>query len=105
VFLAAGVAGLYFVCTVPDARRRGIGTAISREALVGTLELGFDVGVLGSSPMGQSMYERLGFRAVCAVNVYEWSPFRPRGDRTVDLVAEGGIQRAPGGVQSTASIR
>ena len=52
VFLAAGVAGLYFVCTVPDARRRGIGAAISREALAGTLELGFDVGVLGSSPMG-----------------------------------------------------
>ena len=62
VFLAAGVAGLYFVCTVPDARRRGIGAAISREALAATLELGFDVGVLGSSPMGQPMYERLGFR-------------------------------------------
>ena len=76
-FLAAGVAGLYFVCTVPDARRRGIGAAISREALAGTLELGFDVGVLGSSPMGQPMYERLGFREVCAVNVYEWSPFTP----------------------------
>jgi GNAT superfamily N-acetyltransferase len=75
VFLAGGVAGLYFVCTVPDARRRGIGAAISREALAGTLELGFDVGVLGSSPMGQPMYERLGFREVCAVNVYEWSPF------------------------------
>jgi hypothetical protein len=24
--------------------------------------------------MGQPMYERLGFREVCAVNVYEWSP-------------------------------
>jgi hypothetical protein len=23
------------------------------------------------------MYERLGFREVCAVNVYEWSPFTP----------------------------
>jgi hypothetical protein len=27
--------------------------------------------------MGQSMYERLGFREVCVVNVYEWSPFTP----------------------------
>jgi hypothetical protein len=27
--------------------------------------------------MGQPMYERLGFREVCAVNVYEWSPFTP----------------------------
>jgi hypothetical protein len=33
--------------------------------------------VLGSSPMGQPMYERLGFREVCAVNVYEWSPLTP----------------------------
>jgi len=74
VVLAAGVAGLYFVCTVPAARRRGIGAAISREALAGALELGFDIGVLGSSPMGQAMYERLGFREVCAVNVDEWSP-------------------------------
>ena len=57
--------------------RRGIGAAISREALADTLELGFDVGVLGSSPMGQRMYERLGFREVCAVKVYEWSPFTP----------------------------
>jgi hypothetical protein len=31
--------------------------------------------VLGSSPMGQRMYERLGFREVCALTVYEWSPF------------------------------
>jgi ribosomal protein S18 acetylase RimI-like enzyme len=74
IFLAAGVAGLYFVCTSPDARRRGIGAAISRAALVGARELGPRVGVLGSSPMGQHTYERLGFREVCTVDVYEWSP-------------------------------
>ncbi len=74
VYLAAGVAGLYFVCTTPDARRRGIGTEISRAALVGARELGFQVGVLGTSPMGRSVYERLGFRQVCDVHVYEWSP-------------------------------
>jgi GNAT superfamily N-acetyltransferase len=82
------VAGLYFVCTVPDARRRGIGAAISREALAGTLELGFDVGVLGSSPMGQPMYERLGFREVCAVNVYEWSPLTPPTTSTGTATAD-----------------
>ena len=40
-------------------------------------QLAGHVGVLGSSPMGQPMYERLGFREVCAVNVYEWSPLTP----------------------------
>ena len=25
----------------------------------------------------RALYERLGFREVCAVNVYEWSPFTP----------------------------
>jgi hypothetical protein len=34
------------------------------------------VGVLGSSPMGQRVYERLGFRTVCDLHVYEWSPAR-----------------------------
>ena len=51
VFLAAGVAGLYFVAPSGRPPPRD-GAAISREALAGTIELGFHVGVLGSSPMG-----------------------------------------------------
>jgi GNAT superfamily N-acetyltransferase len=74
VFLAAGVAGLYFVCTSPDVRRRGIGAAIGRQALVEAREHGSRIGVLGSSPMGQRTYERLGFSEVCTVHVYEWTP-------------------------------
>ena len=74
LFFAADVAGLYFVSTVPAWRGRGIGSAISRAALAGARDLGFAVAVLGSSPMGQRVYERLGFREVCAVEVYEWSP-------------------------------
>jgi GNAT superfamily N-acetyltransferase len=73
-FFAAGVAGLYFVCTTPDTRRRGIGAAISHAALADARDAGSRVGVLGTSPMGQRVYERLGFRTVCTVHVYEWSP-------------------------------
>lgn len=74
LFLAAGAAGLYFVCTVPELRGRGIGAAISRAALLGAGPLGLRLGVLGSSPMGHGVYRRLGFRDVCEVHVYEWSP-------------------------------
>jgi GNAT superfamily N-acetyltransferase len=73
-FFASGVAGLYFVCTSPSHRGRGIGAAISHAALADAHDAGMRVGVLGSSPMGQRVYERLGFREVCTVHVYEWAP-------------------------------
>jgi GNAT superfamily N-acetyltransferase len=74
LFFAAGVAGLYFMCTTPALRGRGIGTALTRATMDAAHELGFKVAVLGSSPMGQRIYERLGFRDLCAVQVYEWEP-------------------------------
>lgn len=74
LFFAAGVAGIYFVCTVPELRRRGLGAAISRHAMLAARELGLRTAVLGSSPMGHRVYERLGFREICPVVVYEWSP-------------------------------
>ncbi|MFF0343776.1 GNAT family N-acetyltransferase [Kribbella sp. NPDC004875] len=72
VFLGAGVAGVYFVMTVPEARRRGIGAAITD----GVLRAAGDVaeyGVLGSSAAGRSVYERLGFREYCTIDLYEWA--------------------------------
>lgn len=74
LFFAADVAGLYFACTHPDHRRHGIGTALTHEAMVVARECGYGVAVLGSSPMGHHIYQRMGFRDVCDVNVYEWSP-------------------------------
>jgi GNAT superfamily N-acetyltransferase len=82
IYLAAGVAGVYFVMTVPEARRRGIGATITRAALQDTLNArdtgSTDVryGVLGSSPAGRSVYAGLGFREYCTIDLYEWSPTR-----------------------------
>jgi ribosomal protein S18 acetylase RimI-like enzyme len=72
LFFAAEVAGLYFACTLPDLRGRGIGTAMTHATLVAARDLGFSTAVLGSSPMGYGLYERLGFREVCSIDVYEW---------------------------------
>lgn len=73
IYLAAGVAGVYFVMTVPEARRRGIGAAITRAALQNARSTGARYGVLGSSPAGRSVYASLGFRQYCTTTLYEWS--------------------------------
>ena len=68
------VAGVYFVATVPTERRRGIGAAVTRHALVEARSLGCRTAVLGSSPMGAGVYRRLGFEEVFRYRLLEWSP-------------------------------
>jgi GNAT superfamily N-acetyltransferase len=74
LFLGAGVAGIYFVFTVPRVRRRGIGAAMTLAALNEARAMGFQIGVLGSSPMGYSVYRGLGFQERCRIPIYEWRP-------------------------------
>jgi ribosomal protein S18 acetylase RimI-like enzyme len=69
----AAVAGVYFVATVPEARRRGIGAAVTSAALREARDLGCATAVLGSSPMGHALYERLGFEEVFRYRLLERS--------------------------------
>jgi len=74
MFLGAGVAGCYFVMTVPESRGQGIGAAVTLAGLHEARELGYRIGVLGSSVAGHSVYERIGFRDYCTIDMYEWAP-------------------------------
>jgi GNAT superfamily N-acetyltransferase len=74
VFFGAGVAALEHVVTVPQARGRGVGGAITLMAAREAHEQGYRVGVLTSSPMGFNIYRRIGFREYCTFSTYEWSP-------------------------------
>jgi ribosomal protein S18 acetylase RimI-like enzyme len=58
---AAGVAGLYNVGTLPDARRTGLGRLVSVAAMVAGRDAGYRVGVLQSSPDGEPVYRAIGF--------------------------------------------
>jgi ribosomal protein S18 acetylase RimI-like enzyme len=69
VFFAAGVAGIYHVSADPDHRRRGIGSSVTRAALVEAQSRGYRVAVLHATEMGYPVYRRLGFEEVCPVGL------------------------------------
>jgi ribosomal protein S18 acetylase RimI-like enzyme len=70
VLTSCGVAGLYFVMTVPEQRRSGIGSAITVAALTSASPRGYRVGVLQASDMAKDLYRRLGFREVCRFELW-----------------------------------
>lgn len=70
VFYATGVTGIYAVSTLPEARRQGIGSAITLRALLDARERGYRVGMLQSSEMGYNVYRRLGFQTCFKIKVY-----------------------------------
>ena len=72
-FNGGGVASVFGVATVPDARGRGIGAAITLLAYDEARRLGYRHGVLFATELGAPVYERIGFRDVGAgISRYLW---------------------------------
>ena len=58
----AGVAGMYWLSTTPQARRKGYGTAMQQFRLQRAKELGYHLAVLQASDEGFPLYQRLGYK-------------------------------------------
>ena len=72
VSISAGVTGIYNVTCLPEARRRGIGSALVMKPLLATRNIGMKIGVLQSSSMGYNAYRKLGFQDFGQLSVYLW---------------------------------
>lgn len=72
LFLSAGVAGIYNVTCLPEARGRGIGAAITQAPLLDARTIGYRVAILQASDMGYPVYRRLGFQDFGKLSVYLW---------------------------------
>ena len=58
---SGGVAGLYGIVTIPDARGRGYGRAMTLAALDAGRRLGLRIATLQASDLGYPIYRRIGF--------------------------------------------
>ena len=69
-YFGEGVVGVQNITTVPQARRRGVGTATTMAVIREARERGYRIASLQSSEAAYSMYERMGFREYVAIIGY-----------------------------------
>jgi len=65
-----GVAGIYWVGATEEARGRGLGRTMTAVAVKAGLEMGGASASLQASPMGESIYRRMGFETIFDYRLY-----------------------------------
>jgi len=62
LYISNNVAGIHMVGTLHDYRKKGIGSEITKLAFDFARQQGATIGVLQASPMGKTVYEKIGFK-------------------------------------------
>jgi GNAT superfamily N-acetyltransferase len=63
--------GIYWVATLAPARGRGIATGLMRRALADAHERGCRTSTLQATKLGQPVYERVGYRSIGSLEMWE----------------------------------
>lgn len=74
-----GVAGIYWVGTSDNARGRGLGWMVTATAVNAGFDMGAEIASLQASPMGESLYLRMGFETIFSYQLLMSTP--PEADR------------------------
>ena len=84
-----------WVAVLPEARGRGLSGKLLAHALADAAERGQETSTLVATALGRPVYERLGFRSVGAVQMWERRRL-PERDALVehDLALERAVHRA-----------
>ncbi len=69
--VGGGVVGLYNIATVPEYRRRGIGSLLTAHPLLEAKANKENVGILQAAADGVSIYRRIGFQRVGSITEYK----------------------------------
>ena len=92
LFLSEGVAGIYNVTCIPEARGQGIGSAVTLAPLLAARQMGYRIGVLQASQKGYNVYRRLGFQDFGYLSLYLWENDYG-SDREIRVEATGQLLR------------
>lgn len=68
---SCGAAGIYFVSVYPEFRNHGYGTTITAASLFEAKKAGYHVGLLQATPMGERIYNKLGFEKYSKFNLFK----------------------------------
>ena len=63
--------GIYWVATAAEARGRGLGTALMRQALADAHQRGCRTSTLQATRLGRPIYERVGYRSIGTLEMWE----------------------------------
>jgi GNAT superfamily N-acetyltransferase len=74
-----GVAGIYWVGTIDEARGRGLAQTLTATAVNAGFDMGAEIASLQASPMGEPVYRRMGFETI--FNYRLLLQPAPKGDR------------------------
>ncbi len=74
VYFSDGVAGIYTVGTLADARRKGFGEKVMHSCLAAAVEAGYDAAILHATKMGVLLYEKMGFVEYCTISSFVPAP-------------------------------
>jgi GNAT superfamily N-acetyltransferase len=70
LFLGSGIAGIYDVGVLPEARKRGLGAAMIQQPLLEARSISYHIAALQAAEDEIAYYKRLGFAQVCEIECW-----------------------------------